>query len=107
MTKGMPRQGGNGSCPGRYFGSYWTFSASAGNSALGGKIYTSRKICTILLKSAMAENLLPAVSAENCLPAVSAENNQLGRVNLLWQEICLILLNSAVAGSPTLPRQMS
>ncbi|KAK8974536.1 hypothetical protein V6N11_053669 [Hibiscus sabdariffa] len=28
MTKGMPRQGGNGSCPGRYLGGYFRIRQS-------------------------------------------------------------------------------
>ncbi|KAK8606421.1 hypothetical protein V6N13_030704 [Hibiscus sabdariffa] len=122
MTKGMPRQGGNGSCPGRYFGRHSDFGRASYCATglclspvldmfcLGGKFYCfGGKFCclggkfyTILLKSAIAGNLLPtawagkspacgvlteslllAVSVENCLPAVSAENRLPGRVNLL------------------------
>ncbi|KAK8635281.1 hypothetical protein V6N13_023158 [Hibiscus sabdariffa] len=72
MTKGMPRRRQQ-VLPGRvswrvldifYLGgkspaSAGNSAALAGNSALGGKFCYQQEICTILLKSAIAGNLLP------------------------------------------------
>ncbi|KAK8559137.1 hypothetical protein V6N12_042420 [Hibiscus sabdariffa] len=87
--------------------------ASAGNSAALAGILLGGKFCY------RQENLhdsaqifhggkSPASQCRRKIACPRCRQNRLpGLVNLLWQEICLILLNSAVAGSPTLPRQMS
>ncbi|KAK8604198.1 hypothetical protein V6N13_099147 [Hibiscus sabdariffa] len=60
----------------------------------------SRQVTDLL---SWRDNLLPWLGGKS---SASAGNLQPRRENLGWQEICLTLLKSAMAGSPTLPRPM-